>query len=116
MSRKSGYRFSDQDMRKMTRSETMRKPMKKYAVKETPKQRKARVRRVRYDARRLAMCNILEFWQACRIAACRRNQSCRGDAHACFMQRWRSVPEGLMDFARECLDEQEQSRCRMRGL
>ena len=85
------------------------------AAKETP-QRKARVRRVRYDARSLAMCNILEFWQACCIAACRRNQTCRGDMHACFMRRFRSVPDDFLAFARECLDEQEQSRRRMRGL
>ena len=94
----------------------MRKRTEKHAAKETPKQRKARVRRVRTDARCLAMCNILEFWQACRVAACRRNQSCQGDMHVCFTRRWRSVPEGLMDFARECLDEREQSRRRMRGV
>ena len=60
----------------------MRKRTEKHAAKETPKQRKARVRRVRYDARSLAMCNILEFWHECSIAACRRNQTCRGDMHA----------------------------------
>lgn len=93
----------------------MTKPTRKHAVKETPKQRKARASRVRYDARSLAMCNILEFWHECRIAACRRNQSCRGNTHDCFMQRWRSVPDGLLAFARECLDEEEHSRRRMRG-
>ena len=94
----------------------MRKRTEKHAAKETPKQRKAQARRVRYDARSLAMCNILEFWQRCRIAACRRNHSCRGDMHACFTRHWRSVPDDFLAFARECLDEHEQSRRRMRRV
>jgi hypothetical protein len=75
---------------------------------------------MRYDARSLEMCNILElnileFWQECRIPpAVAINHA--AEIRACFTRRWRSVPEGLMDFARECLDEREQTRRRMQGL
>ena len=79
----------------------MRKRTKKSVERPTLKQRKAQARQVRHDARGLASCNGLRFWQRCKIGVCRRNQSCRGDnMHAYFMRHWRSVPEDVMVFVR----------------
>jgi hypothetical protein len=86
----------------------MRKQTRKPAAPPTPKQRKTQGRSVRYNARCLALCNSLEFWQRCHVGACRRNRSCRGDMHACFARHWRAVPEDVMVFVRARLDASEQ--------
>ncbi len=89
----------------------MRKRTRKQAAEQTPKQRKAQARRVRYHARSLAFCNSLQFWQECQIGACRRNHSCRGEPHACFTRHWRSVPEDEFAMARaEIHARQERMR------
>lgn len=86
----------------------MRKRTKKHAAEQTPKQRKAQAKIVRRNARCLAMCNSLEFWQRCHIGACRRNHSCRGDMHACFARHWRTVPDDIMVLTRARLDARER--------
>lgn len=40
--------------------------------------------RRRAELRRRYQCDLLQFWRRCRDTACRRKQSCIGDAHACF--------------------------------
>ena len=88
----------------------MRKRKSKLVQQPTPKQRKARERSVRLDARRLAICNSLEFWERCHVGACRRNHSCRGDTHACFARHWRTVTGDMTVFVHAELD------ARQRGL
>ena len=84
----------------------MGKPTKRPAARQTPKQRKAQAKSVRANARLLAMCNGLEFWQVCPTGACRRNHACRGDQNACFTRHWALVPDDIKAFMRARIDAQ----------
>ena len=61
---------------------------------QTPEQRAWQAKNERReDARRIAMCNALQFWRACRIRECKRRHACSGDPHACFARQWEQFPE-----------------------
>ena len=73
----------------------------KFAAWQTPEQRAYQAKLVRRDdARRLAMCNALQFWRACRTRECKRRHACSGDPQACFTQKWEQFPEAAKDWFR----------------
>jgi hypothetical protein len=45
------------------------------------------------DAKRVMMCNALQFWRVCDERACRRRHTCSGDPQACFTRHWSQFPE-----------------------
>ena len=66
----------------------------KFRPDQTPEQRAWQAKHERRDdARRIAMCNALQFWRACRIRECKRRHACSGDPHACFARQWEQFPE-----------------------
>ena len=91
----------------------MRKRSNTSGVPETAKQRRTQAKIVRARARILAFCNTLAFWQICDVAACRRNHSCRGNAHACFTRHWRAVPDDELALVREYIDARRRQTDRI---
>jgi hypothetical protein len=66
----------------------------KFNPDQTPEQRAWQEKWVRRDdARRVAMCNALQFWRACHTRECKRRHACSGDPQACFTRHWEHYPE-----------------------
>ncbi len=82
-----------------------------FAMLKAGFKRKPKVGPVEY-ARRLAVerlslqrryCDAFALWRRCRQPACRRQQSCRGDANACLKRALGRVPPDVQRCARQTI-------------
>lgn len=60
--------------------------------------------RARFDAAKAEVqrhyCTLFGFWRSCRLKLCRRQNGCRGDAHACLKRSVGQVPRHAQFAAR----------------